>query len=325
LSDLKIVSLFPFSSSSQRKLREVAQMEICCVSGMDELVTCVRDAQIICSHWLPDNWREIAPNLSWLQSSNAGVDGSLPVTLLETAEDVVVTTATGIHAIAIGEYVFGSILMFNRLWPELVSLQNQHVWPVQEQWSRFKTRELRGQTIGIVGFGNIGRRVAHLSHAFGMRVLAMRRQFQVDDQSPDVDQFYPGDRLVEMLRLSDYVVLAVPLTAKTWQMIGEEELRAMRSHAYLVNVGRGRVIDERILLRALTEGWIAGAGLDVTETEPLPASSPLYSLANVILTPHISGETLYYDTYLTDLFAENVRRYRRNEPLLNLYSRENKY
>ena len=193
------------------------------------------------------------------------------------------------------------------------------------QWSRFKTRELRGQTIGIVGFGNIGRRVAHLSHAFGMRVLAMRRQLLVDEQSPEVDQFYPGDRLVEMLGLCDYVVLAVPLTPKTCKMIGEVELRAMRAHAYLVNVGRGRVIDEGVLLRALTEGWIAGAGLDVTETEPLPASSPLYSLTNVILTPHISGETLYYDTYLTELFAENVRRFRRNEPLLNQYSRENRY
>ena len=107
-------------------------MEVCCVSGLDELVTCARNAQVICSHWLPDNWQEIAPNLSWLQSSNAGVDGSLPATLLETAEDVFVTTATGIHAIAISEYVFGSILMFNRLWPELVSLQSQHVWPEQD-------------------------------------------------------------------------------------------------------------------------------------------------------------------------------------------------
>lgn len=300
-------------------------MEICCYSNPEEFVAHAHEAQIICSHWMPDNWREIAPNLRWLQSSNAGVDGALPATLLEATNGVVVTTASGIHAIAISEYVFGSILMFNRRWPELVSLQSQHTWPAQADWSGFKARELKGQTIGIIGLGKIGRRIAQLSRAFGMHVLASRRQAPANGLDPDVDQLYPMGNLLDLLRLSDYVVLAVPLTTKTLKMIGEAELLAMQSHAYLVNIGRGRVIDEEVLIRALKEGWIAGAGLDVTEVEPLPTNSPLYSLPNVILTPHISGETLHYDTYLAELFAENVRCYCTGLPLRNQYNSEYEY
>jgi phosphoglycerate dehydrogenase-like enzyme len=122
-----------------------------------------------------------------------------------------------------------------------------------------------------------------------------------------------------MLRLCDYVVLSVPLTRETEKMIGEAELRVMRPNAYLVNIARGRVVDEQALIRALKEGWIAGAGLDVTEEEPLPADSPLYSMPNVILTPHISGASVHYDARLAALFAENLRRYRAGEPLLNVY------
>jgi len=134
-----------------------------------------------------------------------------------------------------------------------------------------------------------------------------------------VDALYPPDQLHEMLGLCDYVVLSVPLTRETEKMIGEAELRAMRSNAYLVNIARGRVVDELALIRALREGWIAGAGLDVTEEEPLPADSPLYAMPNVILTPHISGASVHYDERLAALFAENLRRYRAGEPLLNLY------
>jgi phosphoglycerate dehydrogenase-like enzyme len=138
-------------------------------------------------------------------------------------------------------------------------------------------------------------------------------------QDPDVDLLYPIERLKDMLRQCDYVVLSVPLTSQTEKLIGEAELRAMRPDAYLVNVARGQIIDERALIRALKEGWIAGAGLDVTDPEPLPADHPLFSLPNVILTPHISGVSIHYDRRLTNLFAENLRRYRTGEPLRNQY------
>src|SRR5437660_2635242 len=180
----------------------------------------------------------------------------------------------------------------------MVRLQDRHVWPRSASWYNLGARELVDQALGIIGLGHIGRRVAQLGHAFGMHVLATRRTVSDGEKDPDVDELYPMEQLQELLRLSDYVVLAVPLTQETEELIGEAELRAMRPNAYLVNIARGQVIDERMLIRALKEGWIAGAGLDVTSREPLPEDSPLFSLPNVILTPHISGVSIHYDKRL---------------------------
>ncbi len=315
---LNVLSTFQFSPASQKVLQEAAHTQIVCSTNTEEFLSRLRDAEVLCSYWIPDNWREIAPRLRWLQVSGAGVDG-LQSTGILAASDIKITTAIGIHANTIGEYVFGSMLMFNRTWPQMVRLQDRHVWPLSASWYKLGGRELYEQTLGIVGLGSIGRRIAQLGKAFGMRVLATKRTSTEDRSDPDVDEFYTPASLHEMLRQSDYVVLAVPLTAETDGMIGEAELRAMRPHAYLVNIARGRIIDEEMLIRALREGWIGGAGLDVTQREPLPPDSPLYSLPNVILTPHISGESVHYDRRLTALFADNLRRYRAGEPLRNMY------
>jgi phosphoglycerate dehydrogenase-like enzyme len=174
--------------------------------------------------------------------------------------------------------------------------------------------------MGLVGLGNIGRRIAQLGHAFGMHILGTRRStHNQGDCETDVDQFFIPEQLHELLGLSDYVVISVPLTRETEKLIGETELRMMRRNAYLVNIARGRVIDEQALIRALREGWIAGAGLDVTEEEPLPSDSPLYAMPNVILTPHISGNSAHYDTRLAALFAENLKRYCNGQQLRNRY------
>ena len=316
---LKVISAYPFSSASQEMLSKAAGAEILCIANTDEFLTKLQDADVLCSYWVPSNWRELAKNLRWLQGSGAGVDGLRSTGILEPDNGVVVTTAVGIHATTISEYVFGSMLMFNRTWPEMVRLQDRHIWPLSANWYKLGGRELVDQTVGIVGLGSIGRRVAQLSKAFGMRVLATRRSVTGHEVDPDLDRIYPISQLHDMLHQSDYVVIAVPLTSETEKLIGEAELRAMQPHTYLVNVARGRVIDEPMLIRALKEGWIAGAGLDVTEEEPLPADSPLYSMSNVILTPHISGVSVHYDKRLASLFADNLRRYRANEPLRNLY------
>lgn len=316
---LKVISSYPFSPASREILRAAAQTEVLCISNVDEFQMRLREAEILCSYWLPQNWRKLAPRLRWLQCSGAGVDGLQPTGILDADSGVLVTTAVGIHAIIISEYVFGSMLMFNRTWPEMVRLQDRHIWPRSANWYKLGGRELAEQSLGIIGLGHIGRRVAHLGKAFGMRVLATRRSANPNQHS-DVDQFYTMDKLHEMLRQSDYVVVALPLTAETEKLIGEAELRAMQPHAYLVNVARGHVIDEKALIRALKEGWIGGAGLDVTEEEPLPANSPLFDLPNVILTPHISGVSVRYDQRLTALFADNLRRYRSGEALVNRYN-----
>jgi phosphoglycerate dehydrogenase-like enzyme len=322
---LKVVSTFQFSASSQEVLRQAAQAEIICIANADALMTQLADADVFCSYWVPDNWRALAPRLRWFQCAGAGVDGLETTGILDVNSSVIVTTASGIHGDTIGEYVIGSMLMFNRTWPEMVRLQDRHIWPRSAHWYKLGGRELGNQTIGIVGLGSIGRRVAHLARAFGMHVLATRRSASTHEQQPDVDKLYGPSQLHEMLHQSDYVVLAVPLTPETEHLIGEPELRSMRPHTYLVNVARGRVIDEHALIRALREGWIAGAGLDVTEEEPLPPDSPLYDMPNVILTPHISGVSVHYDERLTAMFADNLRRFRAGEPLNHRYDPTRRY
>lgn len=315
----KVISTFQFSPESQARLREAAQRDVICVANIEDLQKRLPEAEILCSYRLPDNWRELSPHFRWLQAPGAGIDGLRSSGLLDADSDIMVTTASGIHVSTISEYVFASMLMFNRSWPEMVRLQDQHVWPHSANWHNLGGRELVDQTLGIVGLGSIGRRVAQLGRAFGMKIIGSRRGATPGEQDPDVDQLYPMDHLNDLLRQSDYVVLAVPLTPQTEKLIGEAELRAMRPNAYLVNIARGQVIDERMLVRALKEGWIAGAGLDVTSREPLPEDSPLFSLPNVILTPHISGVSIHYDKRLTDLFVDNLRRYRTGEPLRNRY------
>ncbi len=322
---LKVVSVFQFSPESQQVLREATSGDVVCITRTEEFITRLGEADVVCSYWMPDNWRALAPHLRWLQCSGAGVDGLQPTGVLDSDSGVIVTTATGIHATTISEYVFGSMLMFNRNWPEMMRLQVRHIWPRSANWYNLSRRELMDQTLAIIGLGHIGRRVAHLGRAFGMRVLATRRSVSEGEQDPDVDQLYPMERLHDVLRESDYIVLAVPLTPETDKLIGEPELRVMRNNAYLVNVARGRVIDEAALIRALREGWIGGAGLDVATEEPLSSNSPLYTMPNVILTPHISGVSVHYDDRLTKLFADNLRRYRAGETLRNRYEPQRGY
>jgi phosphoglycerate dehydrogenase-like enzyme len=319
-SSLKVVSTFPFTTESQQLLKEAAASEAVIVTTADELPVHLTDAEILCSYTIPANFPILAPNLRWLQFPGAGVDTLATTGLLNADSNVIVTTAAGIHAESISEYVFGSMLMFNWNWPKMIRLQDEHVWARSATWYHLGGRELAGQTLGILGLGHIGRKIAQLGRAFGMQVFGTRRSIDSPgDQEAGVDRSFLPEQLHELLSLSDYVVISVPLTRETEKLISEAELRIMRPNAYLVNIARGRVIDEQALIRALSEGWIAGAGLDVTEEEPLPSENPLYSMPNVILTPHISGNSAHYDARLAALFADNLKRYRTGQPLRNRY------
>lgn len=190
--------------------------------------------------------------------------------------------------------------------------------------------------MGIVGYGSIGREVGRLGQAFGMRVLALRRsggrtetgyamEATGDPEGAVPDCFYALSGLHEMLRECDYVVVALPLTRATRRFVGEAELRAMKPTAVLVNIARGPIVDQAALVRALQEGWIAGAGLDVFDEEPLPADSPLWDLENALLSPHVAGFTPHYDERAAALFAQNMARYLGGEPLMNLVRKEQGY
>jgi phosphoglycerate dehydrogenase-like enzyme len=314
---MKVVMNFQFPGPIMEKIREAAQAEVVYEEDRTAFKEALAEAEIVCGFIPGSNWRELAPHLRWLQNPGAGIDRLLGSSILAPDSGVIITTASGVHIYSISEYVFGSMLMFNRSWPKMVELQAQHIWAHENQNYQLQERELVDRTLGIVGLGNIGRRIAQVGHAFGMTIMASRSSVHKGETDPDVDRLFSSTELHEMLGLCDYVVIAVPLTTQTEHLIDEAALRAMPPHSYLVNIARGKVVDENALIRALREGWIGGAGLDVTEQEPLPAESELYGLPNVILTPHISGANEHYAERLGELFVENLRRYRAGQPLRN--------
>jgi phosphoglycerate dehydrogenase-like enzyme len=278
---------------------------------------------------------EQAPKLRWVQLYSAGADEIIHLPLFRS--QVTFTTASGVHAIAIPEYVMTMILAWSHRLPTLLDLQKQGNWPKSAVRSTLLVpEELRGKTIGIVGYGSIGREVARLAHAFGMRILAMQRGSDHRDKGYQIanvgdpegslpERYFAPLDLHRMLAECDVVVIAIPLTPGTRGMFNEAAFTAMKSSAFLVNIARGGVCDEQALIRALREKQIAGAALDVFEHEPLPSESPLWHLPNVLLTPHISGLTAHYNERAAALFEENLRRYLVGEPLVNVVDKTEGY
>lgn len=254
-----------------------------------------------------------APNLRWFQQWGAGADWLLRYP--EVADsDFVLTNASGVHPIPISEHIVAFLLAFARGLHQAVRAQERREWtPHGEQKGIF---ELAGKTMLLVGIGAIGERTAKLAAGLEMRVLGVRREPAVD--APGVEAMFGPDHLLGLLPEADFVVLTVPLTHETRGIIGGRELRAMKPTAYVVNIGRGGTVEEGALIQALQEGWIAGAGLDVFETEPLLEDSPLWGMDNVIITPHYSGLTPHYHERALAIFLGNLRRYRDSEPLRNV-------
>jgi phosphoglycerate dehydrogenase-like enzyme len=275
------------------------------------------EADAVCTFGPPANLYDVAPNLRWLALPSAGAEIAITRGLVRPAGPVV-TTASGVHAVSIGEHVFGMLLMWVRGWPEILDLQRRGEWRAQQGWPPLEPRELSGSTLGIVGLGAIGRSVARIGRAFGMHVLATHRSASAGERDADVDTLYPMSDLPALLAASDYIVLAAPATDETRHLIGAGELALLRPHAFLVNIARGSLIDESALIAALESRRIGGAGLDVFEREPLPPESPLWRLPNVILSPHVAGATDKYGQRLADLLIDNITRLRVGQPLRNV-------
>ena len=253
-----------------------------------------------------------APSLRWVHSAAAGVERLL--TPAARARGLAITNARGVFSRPIAEYVLLMMLAVSRRLPQLLELQ------AERTWQPLAGRELRAVTLGIVGFGSIGRAVAELAAPFGPRVIAMRRDPSPRPGEPElpagVDLRGP-EAFGDLLAVSDFIVLALPLTVETEDLVDDRALALMKRTAWLINVARGRLIVERALLRALAEGQLGGAVLDAFRDEPLPATSPFYDLPNVILTPHTSWSSGRVLDRSVELFAENLRRFAAGEPLLN--------
>ena len=333
---IKVLVTAPFPSELLDKLKsvsrqiEIVQQTIPKDGWPDDKTTSCEVYYAIGGTPRPDQ----APNLRWIQGHWAGVNHLHDKPIWES--DVDITSASGIHAPGTGQYVMAQLLAWANRVPDWLYYQEKGEWP-SDRWKKFLPDELRGRVVGILGYGSIGREVARLAKTFGMTVLATKRDarnvidrgYSVpgtgDPKGEMADRIYPGEATRSMVAECDYVVITLPLTSATRHLVDESMLREMKPGCVLVNVGRGAIVNESDLVKALKKGWIAGAGLDVFETEPLPADSPLWSLDNVILSPHVSGFTHLYDERVTDLFAENLRRYLAGDPLLNLVSREAGY
>jgi phosphoglycerate dehydrogenase-like enzyme len=254
--------------------------------------------------------------LRWVQSPAVGVGGLMFPELL--ASDVVITSARGIRARAIAEYVMGATIALARRLPAAVRAQAAHRWAQEElEGPGVDIRTLQGQRMGIVGLGAIGLEIVKIAAPFGFRISAIRRRAS-EPPPPGVDAVWPPDRLPDLLASSDVVVLAAPHTPDTKRMIGARELDTVKRGAFLINIARGKLIDDEAVVAALRDGRLGGAALDVFSTEPLEASSPYWDLPNVIVTPHVSGALRDYWTPLVALFSENLRRFDGGEPLLNI-------
>jgi phosphoglycerate dehydrogenase-like enzyme len=251
-----------------------------------------------------------APRLRWVHSRSAGLDAVLFPALVES--DVVLTNGRGVFSRSLAEFVVGAVLFFAKDFRRLVESQRRAAW------EPFEPADVAGRTLGIVGYGDIGRAVAERARVLGMRILALRRRPERSRQDPLVDETLPPEALVDLMRRADDVVVAMPLTPESRGFVGPAAIGAMKETAVLINVGRGPVVDEAALVRALTACRIRGAALDVFEIEPLPAGHALWSLENVLLSPHCADNTPGWLEAAMRCFLRNLGRFRRGEGLENV-------
>ena len=328
--EINLLVSFDLPDAHQKQLKEVSDQ-------INLIVLPVREtAEIPPERWadvdilytwnvLPDP--EQAPNLKWVQFNSAGVDSFLNHPLLQK-EGVIATSMSGVITGQMAEYV---MMAMNRL-------TAAHQWPPEKKkWEGLMPTELRHSTVGILGYGSIGRQVARLLQPFGATVLAAKKDVMHpedkgyimegmgDPHGDFFDRLYPIEAFHSLLKESDFVVLALPLTDETHHLLDAKAFQAMKTTAFLINVGRGELVDQDALVTALREKKIAGAALDVFEKEPLPEDSPLWELENVILSPHVAGLSRTLREETLSLFIENLNRYLAELPLYNRVDVEKGY
>jgi phosphoglycerate dehydrogenase-like enzyme len=300
----------------QRIVAAAAGARVVFTTDRQEALAEARDAEVLFGRVTPELF-ERAPMLRWVHTLGAGVDGTLFPELVES--DVALISEKGTVGPHLAEQAFALLLALTR---GIARSVRERTW--ENRLSiRAAAWELTDRTLGIVGLGGTGREVARRAAAFGMRVLAVDPE---DVPSPpEVAALWKMERFGDLLEQSDVVVVCAPLTEQTRGMFDQSAFQRMRRHALLINVTRGAIVDEAALLRALTEGWIAGAGLDVTPREPLPDDHPLWTMPNVVVTPHVAGASPYRLDRAIDVFVENLARDRAGQPLRSLIDKRKGY
>ncbi len=308
---MRIVSLLKLSPGQIAEIRDVAPgAEVVCVSRSDPAFKSeLAQAEIILGS-VKIARREEVPKLRWMQLPHAGAEG-----FVDSPREIIITTGAGVYGIPIAEHLFAMMLALTRGLNVSIRAMAHAAWRQELSFL-----ELDGATVGVIGLGDIGRQFSKRATAFGMRVLAVKRT--PGEAPPYVHQLVGLDQLDWVLEQSDHVVISLPGTVHTRHLFSAQRLARIKPGAFIYNVGRGIVIDEIALIQALRTGRIAGAGLDVFETEPLPADSPLWRMPNVIITPHCSGLSPRRDERVVALFLENLSRYMSGKPMRNQFRHE---
>lgn len=335
---VEVLVTIPFSDSEIQLLRDISPRLRITLQPVREPSEISKDvwtrAEVLYTDRVLPQLEQV-PDLRWVQFHYAGIDFALDLPLLKKPE-VTFTTLSGAAAPQMAEFALTMILAMGHRLPDMVTHQARAEWP-RERWERFRPVELNTSTVGIVGYGSIGREIARLLRVFGATVLAAKHDVMHPEDpgytipglgDPGGDLFhrlYPYQALQSMLKDCDFVVVAAPLTPETRGMIGINELTSMKPTAFLINMARGGVVDQAALQQVLQERKIAGAALDVFSEEPLPSNSPLWKLPNVIISPHVGGMSLHYNQRAIDLFVENLRRYVAGTPLLNQFDPQKGY
>ena len=312
---MRVVLCYPVEQRHREQIAAVSSKIEVVDAGQERIAELLPTADIFCGHAkVPVPWDEVVAGgrLRWIQSSAAGMDHCLVPEVI--ASDILVTSASGLFANQVAEQTLALLLGGLRGLPTFFRQQQA------KDFTRRPTGDLHGKTIGIIGFGGNGRRIAEVLSAFQVRILAT--DLFPQNRPSHVEDLRPANELYEVLSEVDVAVLCVPLNAQTHHMIDAVALEKMKAGAILINVARGPVVDELALVDALKTGHLSGAGLDVTEVEPLPVASPLWDMPNVIITPHVGAQSVRRVDDSTALFCENLERYLRGERLLNTVDKE---
>jgi phosphoglycerate dehydrogenase-like enzyme len=306
----------------------------------EELVACLRNAEVLYSSTVPEIVPGQTPELHWIHLPSAGADYLQDKPVWES--DVILTSSKGIHTVPMAEHLFAMLLALTRELPRVIRAQSRHDWLHNSPATPLNPREIRGKTMAIIGWGKIGDGVAHLARSFGMRVIGTRWTLHVPREQPSSiasfsaapwlepvesrpDIVYPAAQLHEVLSHADVTVLIVPLTVATKGSFGRAEFAAMKRGSFFFNLGRGPVVREADLIEALRSGHLAGAGLDVFGHEPLSKDSPMWDMPNVVVSPHLGGFGDHTRERGAHFFAVNLRRYLDREPLLNIVEKARGY
>ena len=290
--------------------------------GEEEFLAMLAEAEVLYDfpHGHVEDLARVAPRLRWVQASLAGAgEVAEKAGLLDT--DVTVTTASGVYSGPLAEFVMMALLQ------HVKDLDRLRCDKAEKRWREAHTQTLHGKTLCIVGMGSIGRAVAVRAQPFGMRVVGVKRTVREEDEAwRYADELYATRDLHSALGGADYVAVTLPGTPETYRLLDAEAISAMKRGAYFVNVGRGKVVNERALVDALKSGRLSGAALDVFEEEPLPEESPLWDLDNVVVSPHSTDNVPGLTNELqAELFCENLRRYLNGEPLVNELDKKRLY